>query len=409
MRKCVIIPALLLVFIIAKDVWSQGAWTQVADFGGGVRSATAVFSIDSKGYVLGGSDGGQFYNDLWEYDPQTNSWTQMSSLPAVKRANAVAFSIGSKAYVGTGYCGGTTYCADFWEWDQATNTWTQITSFPGEGGIGLTSCVAFSIGGRGYVGTGWRTGASGFVFSKEFWEYETSAGAWSRKADFPGTARLAAVGFAIEDRGYIGTGEDSLGDCSDFWEYNPISNEWTEIANFPGSPRSYAVGFSVGNSGYVGAGIGSAILNDFWEWNQDDNAWAQIADYPGGGGSGIREGDGFCLDSVAYMGLGIAPGINRQEDFWRFSPDSVSGFAEGEQTETISVWPNPAGNQVWVKHDGVHESSLCVFGADGRMVRTQSIDRTSTVDIEHCAPGLYVFEVATEKEVQRILVVKVPD
>ncbi len=43
---------------------------------------------------------------------------------------------------------------------------------------------------------------------------------WTKKADFDGVARIQAVGFSIGDKGYIGTG-GRVGYEKDFWEYNP--------------------------------------------------------------------------------------------------------------------------------------------------------------------------------------------
>lgn len=46
-------------------------------------------------------------------------------------------------------------------------------------------------------------------YLKDFWEYDPEADRWTRKADLGGTKnteRRNAVGFAIGDKGYIGTG-----------------------------------------------------------------------------------------------------------------------------------------------------------------------------------------------------------
>ena len=64
---------------------------------------------------------------------------------------AVGFSIGSKGYIGTGLLIVTFHFKDFWEYDPATNTWTQKADF---GGTARTNAVGFSIGSKGYIGTG---------------------------------------------------------------------------------------------------------------------------------------------------------------------------------------------------------------------------------------------------------------
>ena len=45
------------------------------------------------------------YKDFWEYDPAANIWTQKADFGGTEREYAVGFSIGSKGYIGTGYDG----------------------------------------------------------------------------------------------------------------------------------------------------------------------------------------------------------------------------------------------------------------------------------------------------------------
>ena len=50
--------------------------------------------------------------------------------------------------------------------------------------------------------------------------------------------RYGAVGFSIGSKGFIGTGVDFFGNYyNDFWEYNPATNTWTQKANFGGISR----------------------------------------------------------------------------------------------------------------------------------------------------------------------------
>src|SRR5438876_9135229 len=81
----------------------------------------------------------------------------------------------------------------------AQNIWIQKASF---GGIARMGAVAFSIGTKGYIGTG---GDFYGIYYTDFWEYDPSTDAWTQKADFPGTARYRAIGFSTDSNGYIGT------------------------------------------------------------------------------------------------------------------------------------------------------------------------------------------------------------
>src|SRR5688572_30165039 len=89
---------------------------------------------------------------------------------------------------------------------------------------------------------------------------------WTQKANFGGTPRYLPAGFSIGTKGYMGTGW-TTGGTNDFWEWDQATNVWTQRANFAGSARGYAVGFSIGTKGYIGTGYnGSTYLNDFWEY-----------------------------------------------------------------------------------------------------------------------------------------------
>src|SRR5947208_3269011 len=107
---------------------------------------------------------------------------------------------------------------------------------------------------------------------------------WTRKADFGGTARHSAVGFSIGSKGYVGTGNDVNGSTDDdFWEYDPETNAWMQKADFGGTAREVAVGFSIGSKGYIGTGVGSSDYKDFWEYDPAVNTWTQKADFGGTG------------------------------------------------------------------------------------------------------------------------------
>jgi len=255
-----------------RDFWewdqTTNLWTKKADYPGNASSGAVGFSIGTKGYI---GTGGNFStngvtNEFWEYDPATNTWAEKSSLPAASgRAYAVGFSIGTKGYIGTGiwYDGiSRSNYQDFWEWDQTTNLWTKKANYPGNASSGA---VGFSIGTKGYIGTG----GNGTPYSKDFWEWDQATDAWSKKADFGGTARGYAIGFSIGNRGYIGTGNaENL--FKDIWEWDQVTNTWLEKSNLKGDARTYAVAVSIGNKAYIGTGVGGNNLHgfqDFWEYD----------------------------------------------------------------------------------------------------------------------------------------------
>src|SRR5207344_501400 len=97
------------------------------------------------------------------------------------------------------------------------------------------------------------------------WEYDSSTNSWTQKADFGGGPRADAAGFSIGGKGYWGTGQDSerIIFYRDFWQFDPIANTWSQKADFGGTGRTTATGFSIGSKGYIGLGVdGSEYKND---------------------------------------------------------------------------------------------------------------------------------------------------
>lgn len=241
------------------------------------------------------------------------SWTQKANFGGTGRAGAVGFSIGTKGYIGTGTEGSGSSGPnkkDFWEWDQLTDTWTQMADF---GGTARSYAVGFSIGTKGYIGTGY----DGTDKKKDFWEWNQSNNTWTQKASFGGTARYCSVGFSINSKGYIGTGyDDNSSTKKDFWEWDQASDTWTQKANLGGSVRGEAIGFSIGSKGYIGTGNDSSSLlkKDFWEWNQTSDTWTQMADF---GGTARRNVLGFSVGTKGYIGTGY-DGAGNKKDIWEW-------------------------------------------------------------------------------------------
>src|SRR5207247_845667 len=163
-----------------------------------------------------------------EYNSGTNSWTQKADFGGTARFSAAGFSIGAKGYIGTGLdnpqLGGEK--KDFWEYDTTANTWTNKADFAGTA----------------------RYGARGFSIGTNQWEH---------KSEFGGTARWGAFSFSIGTKGYIGSGTPDVANTfkKDFWEYDPGTNQWTQKTDFGGMGRYAPVGFSIGAKGYIGTGF----------------------------------------------------------------------------------------------------------------------------------------------------------
>jgi N-acetylneuraminic acid mutarotase len=93
------------------------------------------------------------------------------------------------------------------------------------------------------------------TLNNKVWQYDPVADSWTRKADFPGTARWNAVtGTATiggHDFGLIigGNGDDHA--YNDSWEYNPNTDTWGQVLGYSGSNLRRQGGFVLRYSAFI--------------------------------------------------------------------------------------------------------------------------------------------------------------
>ncbi|PXY39459.1 galactose oxidase [Flavobacterium cheongpyeongense] len=265
-----------------KDLWAYNSngdyWEQKADFTGSARSSASSFELNGKGYIGLGYDGTNKLKDFYQYDPVSNSWEAKADFGGTGRYGAVGFQVGGKAYFGTGYDGN--YLKDFYQYNDTDNTWTLVSGFSGNK---RRHATVFVINDKAYLGTGVNNGTN----QVDFWEFDPSTDVWTRKRDIDqdddddyswnddyAITRTNASSFSLNGLGYIVGGEG----IKTVWEYNPTTDLWEERTALEGATRTDAVGFAINNRGFLMLGrIGSTYFDDAWEFkpleeqNDDDN------------------------------------------------------------------------------------------------------------------------------------------
>jgi N-acetylneuraminic acid mutarotase len=225
---------------------STGTWHTRAPFPGGA-SATS-FSIGALGYA-----GLDTSADFWEYNPVNDAWSQKANFPGGIREDASGFSIGQKGYVYSGYDGMGGYFDDFFEFDPDSNMWTQKTSL---GSDGRVKCVACGGSQFGYVGLG--SAMVGLEFD-DLHQYDPLSNSWTSISNpFQGGGggwifRRDPVNFVINDSLFVGGGGFRMGSMgapsygsSEFYAYDSGINGVKDITAkktfsvFP-SPASNAI------------------------------------------------------------------------------------------------------------------------------------------------------------------------
>jgi hypothetical protein len=297
----------------------SATWTKGADYASYGKVGSIAFTIGTKAYIGLGSTNAPFdgigSNDFWEFDTQYNAWTQKANFGGGLRVTAAAFAIGSKGYVGTGVDNNNSPTSDFWEYDPATNVWAQKADF--KGGARL-SAVGFAIGNLGYVGAGGNRTSS----LNDFYSYNPTTNTWAQTASIPGS-RSQAFNFVIGNKAYVGNGYNSSVTSLqlDLYMYDPATNAWTAKAAIPGFATYGSTAFSIGDKGYVGLGndySSSATTAKFYEYSTTANSWRAIANF----GGGVRTSAvGFAIGNVAYVGMGTtANSLVAVKDFWVYTP-----------------------------------------------------------------------------------------
>lgn len=250
-------------------------------------------------------------------DNFVGNWVDRSVFDGTPRSSAVSYTIGNKGYMGTGY-DGDDYLDDFWVYDMDGNFWTQLASFPG---LARSSAVAFTVDGNGYIGLGF----DGDDELADFYRYNTSGNSWVQIADFEGSARRGALAFDSAASGYVGTGFDGDNDKKDFWKYNPATDSWSEVLGFGGNKRRDAASFTIGGDAYIGTGVSNGInLDDFWKFNTTTETWTQLNDIDEDDDDGVFRSAavGFSLGGFGYIATGST--IGPSDAVWEYNPGAES-------------------------------------------------------------------------------------
>lgn len=344
--KTLLLFSLMAMFFIGcsddDDDDELGNWVEESSFNGESRHDAVTFTIDGKGYLFGGYDGDDYYKDTWVYDLTENSWTQVSytlelededdadsdlirvaQFPGIARKGAVGFAINGKGYVGTGYGfdeeeDDYVELKDFYEYNPATDTWTEISRFPGSSRYGA---VGFAIGDQGYVGTGYDGSQQ-----KDFYQYDPATDTWDVAPGFPGDKRQNASVFVIDDVAYVGTGLQNGTTVEDFYKFDGTT--WTELTDLDDdddNDDAFAlydgVGFAIGGKGYFATGVSGSITNQVWEYDPSNDEWEELPELEASSRQGASA---FTFESEdrGFVLMGKSGSFNF-DDIYELKPDET--------------------------------------------------------------------------------------
>jgi hypothetical protein len=359
------------------------------------------------GYGFDGNSLG-YLNDLWKYNPSTNTWTWVKgnstiNQEAVYGAQGVAKATNKPGaiYAGVSWTdnngnlwlfGGFGYTAnglgllnDLWKYDPVANKWTWMKG----------DKIVDKVGIYGTQGIPNATNKPGARYSSRTWT-DSNGNLWL----------FGGYGYDAINGGYL----------NDLWKYDPSANQWTWVKgdNAINQPGVYGVQ-GVANVGtkpgarYISAswtdangnlwlfgGYGysssvSGILNDLWKYNPATDEWTWV------------KGDNAIDQSAVYGELETANNTNKPGaryisvswtdaigDLWLFGG---YGYDAGSRGYLNDLWKyNPATNEwTWVKGDN-QVDQVGVYGTQGMpSVTNKSGARTSCVSWTGGSGDLWLF------------------
>jgi N-acetylneuraminic acid mutarotase len=263
---------------------TTGYWETLDPFPGTLRERAVAFSVNGKGYIGLGYNrdlDDEELGDFWVFDPNAGEGLQWSDEGAkdfegTARYNAIGFALGSNGYVGTGY-DGDKYNSDFWRFNPEANEWEEIQGYPGEK---IEEGLAFIVNDKAYVCTGRNNGS----YNKDFWEFSVSGDnvSWTSRTpddeeDYydeftAAVARHDAVAFTMGTRAFIVGGVVSSATSKAVYQFDATTMVWESKTEFEGSARSLAIGYVLDGRAFVGTGQnGSSRYDDIWEFKPDED------------------------------------------------------------------------------------------------------------------------------------------
>ena len=374
----------LITTIVSSYSFGQNQWVMKDSVNGAPRSVSSSFVINGEGYIMGGLDESGFRRKMYSYTFWQDDWDEEPSIGGVNgaglnRGSACAFSINNKGYICLGQGDTNPFFNDLWEFDEDTDAWTQKASFIGSP---RRQAVAFVLGDTAYVGTG--IDASGL--QNDMYKYEALTNTWTQLNPFGGTARKEATGFSMGGQGYIGTGDDGVM-RDDFWQYEPTTDTWIQKADFPGTARKGAVGWGQFPTAFIctGEDINFNFTKDLYEYNYFSDSWVQRADFMGPARSNAIV---FVQSDLAFVGTGY-DGVF-YDDMYAYT--RILGTDELYSDLNVNIFPNPVNTTFTVQAD-IKDVNMEVYTLDGKNVTSElSIQKTSngfTADRTQLPTGQY--------------------
>lgn len=243
-------------------------WTKKQAFPGNYRYYGTSFTFNGKVYYGFGEgyypapsccNNGQYFNDLWQYDPATDTWTFLQNAPFEPRSRIIQFIIGNTAYLGFGWVSLPSVKSfdDLWSYNIETSTWKQINVPVTINSNYVSSATSFSVNSRGYI-VGLSSGSN--TSWRSVWEFDPAIPSWTQKADYPddiyGENATTMGNHGLITKSAINSIQSRI------YEYDPLKDRWIKRQSMSGTTAPVQFSCFVNGGLYYSSGnIWKLIFN----------------------------------------------------------------------------------------------------------------------------------------------------
>ena len=271
------------------------------------RASAAACSLNGKGYVFGGrTQNGTYLNDLWQYDPATDSWSAMSAFPGKARVNAVMTACNGALYVGLGFSGekvyvDSCYLRDLWRYTPSDGKWTALRVSPYRNTV---RGVPVMNGNRLYV-----LYSAGWSYTRDVIYYDVANDRWDSVPynDHRAESCFAGAGASCGGRCFFGTGLNRY-NLRQWYEADLQADSWSKRTSIPGKGRELCACCATDRHVYLFGGryfggdqTGGEVFSQYLRYSVADDEWERCGDMPCGRAENMIA---FTIDGKAYFGLG---------------------------------------------------------------------------------------------------------
>lgn len=306
-----------------------GTWKRMRDFPGeGFIHATG-FTVDNKGYVVGGSE-------VWEYNSAADAWARKNDTP-FEIEGATSFVINNVGYI---YCGG------LWKYLADADTWEFISTPDHSGGTSCKYLYSFVSDNIVYIG-----GSSNALYS-----WNSMSNEWRIISPLTDDARLtrrkSAGAMAWDNQVYYIIGGNGI-DCDRSSPYEGVlacelTNNQCDYVGREAYRQGFdpfrenMITFSLNSDLYIGLGhpldrgcYSRVGFRDFFRYNPLSGSWIAQNNHMIFNQNDDRifipryGGVSFVIGDRAFIGLGVyreyIPSLfaykdSEYKDFWEFIP-----------------------------------------------------------------------------------------